>query len=342
VAAIDGQVLIVRREGLCKCDEFPFPHVQLSYGGNVPSKWHRRELVKSGRGAVTRYMDNLMSYGNETLPVRFSMRFIVLLCLVTSVATGQNLVVQKDSGELSVHAAEVTSDESVLAPYRAKAMAKWEKEIKKIQARDKSESDPKEAILFIGSSSIRRWDDIATDMAPFRTIQRGYGGAKYSDVAVFAKRLLSPHQYRALVIFVGNDVQGKPEDHTPDQVEALARYVVSVSKSHQPDAPVFMIEVTPTSKRYLAWPAIRKVNARLREIALSTSNTHFIATAEHYLDPEGRPRDELFVSDLLHLNEAGYDQWAKLIRSRIAETLQFKEEFEAKAASVKSGESEEK
>ncbi|OUX49826.1 MAG: hypothetical protein CBE43_09055 [Rhodopirellula sp. TMED283] len=193
--------------------------------------------------------------------------------------------------------------------------------------------------MFIGSSSVRRWSDIATDMAPFRTIQRGYGGAKYSDVAVFSKRLLHPHDYQALAIFVGNDVQGKPDDHTPDQVEELVRYLVSVSQSHQADAPVFLIEVTPTSKRYAAWPAIRKMNERLREIALSTPNTHFIATAEHYLDPEGKPRDELFVSDRLHLNEAGYDQWAALIRSRIAETLLFKREFEAKTASAATNES---
>jgi hypothetical protein len=262
------------------------------------------------------------------------MRCFVLLCLFTSVATAQDSLVRKKNGKTALEARKVAPDESILAPYRAKAVTKWGKEIRKIEARDKTETDPEEAILFIGSSSIRRWADIATDMAPFRTIQRGYGGAKYSDVAVFSKRLLHPHQYQALAIFVGNDVQGKPEDHTPDQVEALARYVMSVSKSHQPDAPIFLIEVTPTSRRYAAWSAIRKLNERLREIALSTPNTHFIATAEHYLDPEGKPRDELFVSDLLHLNEAGYQQWATLIRNRVAETLQFKREFEAKAESV--------
>ncbi len=238
-----------------------------------------------------------------------------------------------------VRATEVTPDDGLLARYRKQAIDRWEKDIRALEARDATESDPEDAIMFIGSSSIRRWSDIATDMAPFRTIQRGYGGAKYSDVAVFAKRLLHPHVYQALVIFVGNDVQGKPEDHTPDQVEKLVRYIISVSNSHQADAPVFLIEVTPCSKRYSAWPAIRKVNARLREIALSTPNTHFIATAEHYLDPEGKPRDELFVGDRLHLNEAGYDQWATLIRGRISETFEFKREFEAKVGSAATKES---
>lgn len=262
------------------------------------------------------------------------MRTIVLLCVVLALAITQTWLFQGGSRGSILWAAEVTPDSSFLDRYREKASDRWEQDIRKIEARDATERDPEDAILFIGSSSIRRWSDIATDMAPFRTIQRGYGGAKYSDVAVFAKRLLRPHAYQALVIFVGNDVRGKPDDHTPDQVEELARYIVSVSKSHQADAPVFLIEVTPTSSRYSAWPAIRKVNERLREIALSTPNTHFIATAEHYLDPEGKPRDELFVSDRLHLNEAGYDQWATLIRSRLTETLLFKREFEAKAAAA--------
>ncbi|MGI9468445.1 MAG: GDSL-type esterase/lipase family protein [Rubripirellula sp.] len=267
------------------------------------------------------------------------MRSIVLLCSVLALATIQVWLVQGDSRGSKLWATEVIPDDSFLARYRKKAIGKWEKDIQKLEARDATESDPENAIMFIGSSSIRRWSDIAIDMAPFRTIQRGYGGAKYSDVAIFAKRLLHPHEYRALVIFVGNDVQGKPEDHTPDQVEQLVRYIVSVSNSHQADAPVFLIEVTPTSKRYSAWPAIRKVNARLREIALSTPNTHFIATAEHYLDPDRKPRDELFVSDRLHLNEAGYDQWAALIRRRISETLEFKSEFETKAGAAVANES---
>ncbi len=238
--------------------------------------------------------------------------------------------------EQSVAVGSGTGDEvgetEFLDSFRAKAEKKWEKEIQKIEARDANEDDPADAILFIGSSSIRRWGDIGIDMAPFSTIQRGYGGAKYSDVAVYAPRLLHPHQYRALVIFVGTDVSGSPEDHTPDQVEHLARPVIAVSKSHQPDAPVYLIEVTPTEKRYEAWPKIRKVNERLREIALSTPHVYFIATAEHYLDPLGYPRNELFVDDRLHLNEAGYDLWSTLIRRKLDETLRAAEEFHARPA----------
>ena len=269
------------------------------------------------------------------------MRWTGLFVLMTATVHLHTFVSGQDAA-LQVSVEDPVATDAFLEPYREKAIDKWEKEIKKIEARDASEMDPPNAVLFIGSSSIRRWDDIAIDMSPFQTIQRGYGGSKYSDVAVFAPRLLHPHQYQALVIFVGNDVSGKPEDHTPDQVEELARYIVNVSQTHQPDAPVLLIEVTPTEKRFAAWEKIRRVNERLREIALSTPGVHFVATAEHYLDPQGNPRIELFVDDRLHLNAAGYDLWAALIRRRLAETLRAKAEFHARTSAAEADASKSK
>ena len=40
----------------------------------------------------------------------------------------------------------------------------WEKEIQQLEAKDKAETDPQNAILFVGSSSIRLWKNIKTDM----------------------------------------------------------------------------------------------------------------------------------------------------------------------------------
>lgn len=222
------------------------------------------------------------------------------------------------------------ANESFLEPFRAAATDRWEEDIQRLESRNETESYSANAILFLGSSSIRRWQSIAIDVAPYEPINRGYGGSKYSNLAVYAKRLIHPHAYRALVIFVGNDVKGEPTDHTPDQVEQFIRHILHVSRAHQPDAPVLLIEVTPTKKRWQAWPKIRQLNARIREIALSTPRTYFIATAEHFLDPDGESRLELFADDELHLNEDGYDLWSSLIRSRLDEVLRMETEFEAR------------
>ncbi|MCF7675659.1 MAG: hypothetical protein K9M97_09965, partial [Akkermansiaceae bacterium] len=89
-----------------------------------------------------------------------------------------------------------------LEKYRADSTNRWEKDIAKLEALDQSESHPGNAILFVGSSSIRRWDTIVDDMAPYHPIQRGFGGCTWSDVAIFADRLITPHPFRAIVFFV--------------------------------------------------------------------------------------------------------------------------------------------
>jgi hypothetical protein len=40
--------------------------------------------------------------------------------------------------------------------------------------------------MVTGSSSVRMWDSIHTDMAPYQVMQRGYGGAKLSDFIYYA------------------------------------------------------------------------------------------------------------------------------------------------------------
>ncbi|QDT01741.1 hypothetical protein K227x_01080 [Rubripirellula lacrimiformis] len=217
--------------------------------------------------------------------------------------------------------AEAVSDPVVDEPLRAAAIERWEKDIAKLEALDGSQPANPDAVLLLGSSSIRRWDSAATDLSPYRVIPRGYGGAKYSDLAVFAQRLIQPHQYRAVVIFVGNDISGNPGDHSVAQVDRWTRHVIEVSRRHQPDAAILLVEVTPTQSRIDAWPQIRTLNAQLREIALSTPMVFFVDTAAHFLDPQGKPRQNLFVDDQLHLNATGYQIWGAEIRRHLDDSL---------------------
>lgn len=238
---------------------------------------------------------------------------LLLICLITLTAIPETSNAQ---------VAEASpSEQNLLSPYREAAEKRWSKDIAAFDADNQATVASPESVLFIGSSSIRRWTTMPTDMAPYRTIRRGYGGAKFTDMAVFAKRIVTPHQYRAIVMFVGNGVTGKPDDHTPDQIETLTRHIVAVSQQHQPNAPFFIIEITPCEKRFDAWPKIRQVNARLREVALSTPMTYFVATAGDYLNSNGIPKSDLFVEDKLHLSESGYKLWSSLILRRLNDVL---------------------
>ena len=197
----------------------------------------------------------------------------------------------------------------------------WESEIQKFEQADQTESYPPESVIFAGSSSIRLWSSLKEDMSPYPVIQRGYGGAKLSDFAVYAPRIFDPHPCRAIVIFIANDITGGDGDKTPEEVLALYKNVVkSIRKNHK-DTPVFWIEITPTSSRWKAWPQIIKANNLIKDYSTPEKNLYFIKTDFAFLGSNGKPKDELFRSDLLHLNEKGYEVWKGIIRQELEKVL---------------------
>ena len=197
----------------------------------------------------------------------------------------------------------------------------WDNDIQKFEQLDKSEKYPDDAILFAGSSSIRLWNTLEKDMSPYHIIQRGYGGAKLSDFAVYANRIFSPHKCKAIVIFIANDIMGTDQDKTPEEVAALSRNVLKTIRKSHPKTPVFWIAVTPTALRWKVWPEIQKANELIRNICEQKKNTYFIKTDFAFLNENGEPMDELFRDDKLHLTEKGYAVWTQIIKKELDRVL---------------------
>lgn len=197
----------------------------------------------------------------------------------------------------------------------------WEPDIIKFESFDKIESYPSDAVIFAGSSSIRLWTTLKEDMAPYNVIQRGYGGAKLSDYAVYADRILSPHPCQAIVFFIANDIMGSPQDKTPEEVRKLFLNLLKTFRKSHPSSPLFWIEITPTSSRWKVWPQITKANELIRKECENHRNTYFISTSFAFLNEKGLPKDELFVADKLHLNADGYKIWTGLIKEQLNKVL---------------------
>ena len=144
-----------------------------------------------------RYHAELRS-SSSTIFCEFQMRlsFWFACCVCTVPLSARDVSPSATSADQATSTAvELPTD--LLEPYRDAAEKKWSKSIREFDDLNRNETVASDAIMFIGSSSIRRWTTLATEMAPYRTIRRGYGGAKYTDMAVFVERILSPHEYRA-------------------------------------------------------------------------------------------------------------------------------------------------
>lgn len=198
---------------------------------------------------------------------------------------------------------------------------KWEAEILKFEALDSIESYPDNSVIFAGSSSIRLWENIHEDMLPYSVIQRGYGGAKLSDFAVYADRILYPHKNEAIVIFIANDISGNKSDKSPEEILRLFKNVVKTLRKKYPDSAVFWVSITPTESRWEQWPKIREANHLIMNYCRKTKNLHYIDTESFFLNEEAYPKAELFRADRLHLNSEGYKLWTEIIKAELNKVL---------------------
>ncbi|UZR98062.1 GDSL-type esterase/lipase family protein [Chondrinema litorale] len=194
----------------------------------------------------------------------------------------------------------------------------WEDAIRQFEVEDKSTNYPKDAVLFVGSSSIRFWNTLKEDMAPIPVIKRGFGGAKLNDVIHFADRIIFPYQPKKIVLFAGtNDLSGRPNDKTPEQI--LADFVKLIDKIHRelPKTEIYYLPITPTNSRWEIWPQAKKANQLIQTYAQKYAFIHFIETSNYFINKQGKLIDNYLWFDGIHLNTKGYQLWTKLIKEKI-------------------------
>ncbi len=197
---------------------------------------------------------------------------------------------------------------------------RWENDIKFLESKDREEACDEDCILFVGSSSIRLWKEIESDMSPYKVVKRGYGGAHFYDLIHYTKRLVKNHKPRAIAVFVANDITGKNNnswygDLKPKEVLQLFKFFTKEIKSIHGDIPIFAIETTPTINRWSVWDKISKTNDLIKNYTAKKENLNYITTRLDFLDSKGYPKEKYFVNDKLHLSKSGYKLWSKIIKN---------------------------
>jgi len=196
---------------------------------------------------------------------------------------------------------------------------RWEEDIRKIDSLNEVEHSDEHTLLVTGSSSVRIWDSIHTDLAPFQVMQRGYGGSKLTDFNLYAERIIKPHPFKAIVVFVANDIHGGDDDRSPGEVLRLYQMLVEKIRRRNADTPVFWIETTPTPSRWHVIDPVRKANRLIRDWSDKSEDLHFISTFDAFMTPELLPDSTYFREDMLHLNRKGYKQWTGIILNSLEE-----------------------
>jgi hypothetical protein len=147
---------------------------------------------------------------------------------------------------------------STLAAQTNAGPAKWEAEIKAFEAADKTNPPPPNAVLFVGSSTIRLWKTLAQDFSEFKVINRGFGGSQIEDSTAFTSRIVIPYRPETIVLYAGdNDIAG---GKSPEEVIADFKGFVQRVRAALPRTRVIFLSIKPSPSRWHLADKIRTAN----------------------------------------------------------------------------------
>jgi lysophospholipase L1-like esterase len=203
------------------------------------------------------------------------------------------------------------------APRLAASPERWAPQIAQWVQADTLNAEPRGAVLFVGSSSIRLWSTLARDFPGTKVINRGFGGSQLADTRHFLEPLVLRYQPRIVVLYAGdNDLA---EKRTPEEIAADFEAIATQLHSTLPNCRLIYVAIKPSPSRQQLQPQMVRTNALIAQ-ACTRDPQHrvFVDVFTPMLDQAGQPRAELFREDHLHMTAAGYALWTHLLTPLLA------------------------
>lgn len=169
--------------------------------------------------------------------------------------------------------------------------------------------------VFVGSSSFTRWVDFESDFNSEEVVNNGFGGSRLSDVIFYFDKVITPFSPKQIIVYEGdNDIASGMS--AKDYLKDVKTFIRMVEIKH-PGTHISFLSPKPSPSRRELTEEFVKASQGLAMLASRTPGVDFIDVGQVMYDIEGEILKEIWVSDSLHMNRAGYDLWAPIVRSYI-------------------------
>ncbi|MBN2211757.1 MAG: hypothetical protein JW709_10225 [Sedimentisphaerales bacterium] len=202
---------------------------------------------------------------------------------------------------------------------KEQAVSPWEESICEFEQWDAKNTPPRNAILFVGSSSIRGWKT-AQCFPELTVINRGFGGSTIPDVLEFTDRIVVKYHPKVIVFYCGdNDIAGNT---TPETVRNNFVVFAEGMAQQLPNTPIIFISIKPSGSRWSLWPRMQEANKLIKTYCEDHEKLYWLDLGSCLLGDDGRPDDSLYSDDRLHLSDKGYAVWTNQLRVRLQRILE--------------------
>jgi len=196
------------------------------------------------------------------------------------------------------------------------------KDIQNFKKQDSIRFPPKNAILFIGSSSFTKWTDVQEYFPGYTIINRGFGGSTLLDQIRYADDIIFPYQPKQVVIYCGENDLASSDTVTAAMVFDRFYGLYDTIKV-KTGASIAFISMKPSPSRRHLFSKMKEANHMISNfisrqedavIYNKPRKATFIDVYNKMLNAAGQPIPEIFLEDSLHMNAKGYAIWQKGIQ----------------------------
>ncbi len=189
---------------------------------------------------------------------------------------------------------------------------RFEGEVEAIQKKYDSVFDAsQETIVFTGSSSIRKWQDVQERFPERQIVNTGFGGSQASDLSYYIYDLILRYHPKKVFIYEGdNDLFAKKK---PDKIRQDLKRIIDGIQRNDSTTQVVLIGAKPSIARWKLKEKYQRLNRKMQRLAQNNPSVEYADVWNPMLDTNHLKKD-IFIEDGLHMNDKGYDIWFNVLK----------------------------
>jgi len=195
----------------------------------------------------------------------------------------------------------------------AQQPAFWD-EIQAFKKKDSATPPPKNPVLFVGSSSFRKWTEAEDEFRDYKVVNRGFGGSSFPDLIRYADQIIYPYHPKQVVIYCGDNDLAASDTVSAATVVQRFKTLFQMIRKQLPKASIVFVSIKPSPSRARLMGKMEEANQQIKKFLVRNKRTAFVDVYHPMLGEDHQPRKELFVEDMLHMNKSGYAIWKKAIK----------------------------
>jgi len=188
----------------------------------------------------------------------------------------------------------------------------WD-EISGFQHIDSVTPPPAHPIVFTGSSSFRKWTGVRDAFPGYPIINRGFGGSTFPDVIRYANEVIFKYHPRQIVLYCGDNDLASSDTVTAQMVFRRFKQLFLLIRSKLPQTDIVYVSIKPSPSREKLMPRMVEANNLISAFLSRQKHAAFADVYHKMLAPDGKPIEDIFEADKLHMNAKGYDIWQKVL-----------------------------